>query len=170
VYLLTTDCYIWTTALKNRFETLKADCIETKKFDDALCLVQNDGKGVVCCSHPADVAKATAELSWIGSVRDQLEYLGIEYSIQVVKSGTPRSFAVKQARMTKTERRLKRIAAVGTSLRSRMGVICKTVIPISRWGGQWRTNNQEKDPRIKFERCLIGKSKNLWCGRSPALI
>ena len=51
-----------------------------------------------------------------------------------------------------------------------MGLICKTVIPISRWGGQWRTNNQEKDLRIKFERCLIGKNKNLWCGRSPTLI
>ena len=57
----------------------------TKEFDDDCKWKWNVGKGAVFASAPVDKTRAKARLSDIGGVVSDIQYLGVEYTVDVVR-------------------------------------------------------------------------------------
>ena len=129
--------------------------------------MQNKGKGVVFATTDDDRETAETELSDIGKVQNGFEYLGVEYDVN--RQGNRRVCRIKPKRYQKILRRLRRIRLACQTKYQQATMVKKLVMPIVRWGGQWRTNRQGKGIALKVEKCIIGKNR-IYAGRSPALM
>ena len=159
------DRILWATH-PERVADLKIAKDLTWRFHVACKWRWNEGKVVLFASDVAAQHSMKQQLSDVGAVKQEFEYLGIEYTTDRVRR-RGRRWRFKAPRLAKTHRRLRRIARCCSGTQRKLALISKLVIPVIRWGARWRTNSELDKVAVAIERAAL--NGKVWRGRSLAI-